>query len=301
MAEQSVYAFVVLQYRSFSFTEACVDSVLALADEKRRVKVVVVDNGSPDDSGQRAEERFAASPDVDVLRLSENVGFSVGNNAGYEHAVKAWGPRAVLVINNDTEIRQPDFLERLDRDLAEETYYVIGPDIYVERKGLHQSPTKDHAPTRQELQKQADTIDAPGYDRTIRRIALKEGRGPLSAAYRVYLGVRYPTSASSDGSPLWEQRSVDSMLHGAALIFTDRFIATGQLPFEPVVFLYLEEEILARRCQMNGWPVLYDPELQVIHYDDGSTDQSYRSALAKIRFIVENRRKSLDVALGLYD
>jgi GT2 family glycosyltransferase len=68
-------------------------------------KAMVVDNGSRDGSVEAIRERF---PDLEVIALPENLGFTGGNNVGIRAAL-ARGARAVLLLNNDTRVAG-DFL-----------------------------------------------------------------------------------------------------------------------------------------------------------------------------------------------
>ena len=68
-------------------------------------EVVVVDNGSTDDSVALVARDF---PEVRVLSLDENLGFSAAVNAG----IKASNAEYVALLNNDTEVR-PGWLEAL--------------------------------------------------------------------------------------------------------------------------------------------------------------------------------------------
>ena len=62
--------------------------------------VVVVDNGSSDDSVRRINDAF---PDVPILETSTNLGFARGNNIGMRFALKS-GAAYILVLNNDTTL-----------------------------------------------------------------------------------------------------------------------------------------------------------------------------------------------------
>src|SRR5690606_24696788 len=84
-------------------TIACLESLHAAALGGARV--LVVDNGSRDDSVARLRARF---PDQEILALPENRGYAGGNNAGIAHALAA-GARAVLLLNNDAVVAA-DFL-----------------------------------------------------------------------------------------------------------------------------------------------------------------------------------------------
>lgn len=62
----------------------------------RDFETILVDNGSTDGSVQYVRERF---PEVRLLALKENLGFTGGNIAGYEAAAG----NLIVLLNNDTE------------------------------------------------------------------------------------------------------------------------------------------------------------------------------------------------------
>jgi len=76
----------------------------SLAAQTRRCdEIIVVDNGSTDDSAESAERAGAK-----VLRLGRNMGFAAAVNRGIEAAGTDW----VAILNNDVTL-EPDWLEKL--------------------------------------------------------------------------------------------------------------------------------------------------------------------------------------------
>ena len=73
--------------------------------DKPRTEVIVVDNGSEDDSPDMVAERF---PEVKLLRNEANEGFARGCNQGMRVARGG----CVLLLNTDTEVA-PDAIRRL--------------------------------------------------------------------------------------------------------------------------------------------------------------------------------------------
>jgi GT2 family glycosyltransferase len=71
--------------------------------------VVVVDNASQDNSAEMLQQEF---PSVHVIRNSANMGFSIANNQGIRYALVK-GSKYVLLLNNDVEITDPDWLQKL--------------------------------------------------------------------------------------------------------------------------------------------------------------------------------------------
>jgi len=72
--------------------------------------VIVVDNRSLDGSVDMMKQSF---PWVDVVALDKNYGFSIGNNKGIVYALRKYDPQYVLLLNNDTEIVQTDWLNKM--------------------------------------------------------------------------------------------------------------------------------------------------------------------------------------------
>ncbi len=86
---------VVLNWNNAADTLVCLTSLAALI--YAAYDVLVVDNGSTDDSVARIRAWF---PDTPILETGANLGYAGGNNAGIRRAL-ARGADYVLVLNND--------------------------------------------------------------------------------------------------------------------------------------------------------------------------------------------------------
>ena len=86
--------------------------------------MLLVDNGSPDGSGDRLHSRF---PDVPYLQTGSNAGYAGGNNRGMEWALDR-GAHFVFVVNNDTVV-DPDCVSRLVAAAVETGAAVVAPQI----------------------------------------------------------------------------------------------------------------------------------------------------------------------------
>ncbi len=95
-------AAVVVHYRDAAATLRCVAS---LRQQQQPLAIVVVDNQSPDASGEEVLQKLAGSPDVLPVRSPHNAGFGAGCNLGIDRALAAWPDIAhVLLINPDAEL-----------------------------------------------------------------------------------------------------------------------------------------------------------------------------------------------------
>jgi len=69
-----------------------------LASDYRALDILLVDNGSTDDSFKHLKESF---PEIEFLQTGDNLGYAGGNNRGIKRAL-AHDPKYILILNNDT-------------------------------------------------------------------------------------------------------------------------------------------------------------------------------------------------------
>lgn len=89
--------FVILHYMTPEYTKKCVESIQCRLDTKK-YKIIIVDNASPDKSGQMLATLYKSSEDVDVVLLEENCGFAKGNNIGIKLSCEKYNPKFVMWI-----------------------------------------------------------------------------------------------------------------------------------------------------------------------------------------------------------
>lgn len=99
---------VVLNWNGADDTLACMNSLESLSYPN--FQVIVVDNGSTDDSLGKLRAYSSPFPLV-LLETGQNLGYAGGNNVGTRHALEH-GADFVLLLNNDTTVAS-DLLEQL--------------------------------------------------------------------------------------------------------------------------------------------------------------------------------------------
>jgi hypothetical protein len=102
----STVALVVLNWNNAEDTLRCLASLEHLTYPD--YEIVVVDNGSSDDS---APQIRAAYPAVTLIETGANLGYAGGNNVGIRYTLEH-GAQFVCILNNDI-IVEPMFLEPL--------------------------------------------------------------------------------------------------------------------------------------------------------------------------------------------
>jgi len=113
---------IVLNWNGKDDTLECLKSLKDLSYPN--YEVLVVDNGSSDDSVSAIHQAF---PEITLIETGENLGFAEGNSVGIRNASDA---DYILLLNNDT-IVDSDFLGQLVQ-VAEsnDKIGIVGPKIY---------------------------------------------------------------------------------------------------------------------------------------------------------------------------
>lgn len=266
-------AYVVLHYLAGTETMECVRSILKSAEGSlHQTCVIVVDNGSPNDSFTMLQDSFSGEDRVVLLQSRENLGFARGNNLGFHYAKHEWKADFIVMLNNDTLVEQQDFNDVLVRKFEETHYAVLGPDI-VTADGFHQNPGSKQSWSDGELlvyrmkKRVRILISYLNLDKAV--------SGAVKAAKEVYRRDALPGDLEN------------TILHGACLIFSPVFIER----FEGLcdrTFLYWEEDILKLQADCWGFLMLYSSELRVYHKEDVATNMTAGSSGQKSRRYYKN-------------
>ena len=125
-------AVVLINWNGAADTLATLASLDGCA-EARRLRLLVVDNGSSDDSVERLR---AARPGIELIETGKNLGFAGGNQVGIAKALEDPEVAWILLLNTDVEV-DPEFLSPLLEACADGQVGAAGPLIfYYERRDL---------------------------------------------------------------------------------------------------------------------------------------------------------------------
>jgi GT2 family glycosyltransferase len=128
---------VIVNWNGWRDTLECLASVRE--QEYDHLQIVVVDNGSTDDSVERIRSAF---PEVRLIETGKNLGYSGGCNEGLRVAL-AGNSQFVWLLNNDT-ICPPDTLRKLvRRAIASPEAGLVGTVLYYAHVGRWKNPTMD--------------------------------------------------------------------------------------------------------------------------------------------------------------
>lgn len=291
-----MFVFVILHYLAEEMTSQCIESLEDTFD-LAKIRIVVVDNGSGNGSGERLKEQFESEV-CHIILSHENQGFARGNNNGYRYAKETWDPEFILVMNNDVIIRDREFLNKVSRIYDETGFFVCGPDILAVKTGQHQNPLNKPQLTEEQVNGLLADMD---YRRTHNTKYYTDAiKSKLIIRTRLR---RFKRRILHQKEPVIfvDERKENTPLHGACFIFSSKFIEKEQEAFDSRTFLYFEEEILFVKCIQKGYRVIYDPSIQIHHYEDVSTDaslgtkKSIKSMVEKRKFLDRHQYDSLQV------
>lgn len=232
-------AVIIVNWNGKDDTVVCLDSLKQMDTRRVDIELVVVDNGSTNDS---VKVISAKHPQVTLLATGKNLGFTGGSNIGIRHAVSR-GAEFVWLLNNDT-IVHPDALQLVDA-FDYDSVGVAGSKIYF----------------------------APGHEYHKERYAKSE-RGKIfwyagglvdwDNLYASHRGVDEVDRGQFDveidtpfvtGCSLMIRRSVIEKIG----LLDDRF------------FAYLEDVDYSLRARSAGWRVMYYPKSMLWHVNAGSS------------------------------
>jgi|YelNatPaOPRAMG01_1025707.scaffolds.fasta_scaffold15120_3 GT2 family glycosyltransferase len=108
---------VILNYNGMKFLEPCITSLLKSSYDD--FEILVVDNGSKDDSVNFLRRRFPNEPKLRIIALGKNYGFAMGNNIGYIYT----NPKSkfIFFLNNDTEVDK-DCIKNIVKKMEEDEF-----------------------------------------------------------------------------------------------------------------------------------------------------------------------------------
>ena len=101
---------VVLNYNNFEDTLICIESILVQMSVD--VKLVVVDNGSTNNSFEIIKKAFGEKENVIVLKNKTNLGYAKGNNQGIKQ-LRDMGISYIFIANSDLKFESTTIFKEL--------------------------------------------------------------------------------------------------------------------------------------------------------------------------------------------
>lgn len=116
---------VVLNWNQFNLTFECIKSIMA--SEGVNFKLILVDNGSNDDSSDRIFDCF---PNIQLIKIKKNRGFAYGCNYGLEYALKKHSESNIIFVSNDTIFSKSSVSDLIHCATLDSNIGMVVPKIY---------------------------------------------------------------------------------------------------------------------------------------------------------------------------
>lgn len=246
-------AFVILHYNNMDDTLVCIQSIGQL-NNSSEYEIVIVDNASPNGSGKDLKEKYEGQEHIHVILSEKNLGFSEGNNLGFQFVKEHFKAQFVVVCNNDVEFPDLDFGKKIEEIYHKTPFHVLGPDIYNPHQNYHQSPQGKTSPT---------------YIRAVSTWAMNRLAYTFYPIYWPLFGKKQIQHLASmtNADPDWDKPQDQVPVQGACIIFSSDFVEAEDKAFMPDTFLYYEEYLLYNRCNKKGYAMIYRPQIQIVHHE----------------------------------
>ena len=244
--------FVCTNYNNSHFTRAAVESLIRGCGA---CPIIVVDNGSGQDSIRALEELERSHENVTLVFSDKNVGYFRGLNIGIRAMREAYPAMGHIVVGNNDLVFPADFCDRI-RECAAcfERSAVVSPDV-VTLDGVHQNPhVIESISWMRELL----------YDLYYTSYALARSIRWLSRVTRRFTD-RADESHWDVSGPIYQG-------HGSCYVLGPLFFDNFDELWAPS-FLMGEEWFLSKQLKDVGMQVYYEPRIRVEHRCHGAVGQ----------------------------
>jgi GT2 family glycosyltransferase len=227
---------IVINYKTKELTLQTLASVFKAQPPPNKLEVILVDNGSQDDTPQAVRKKF---PRVKLILSPTNLGFAAGNNLGLRQAKG----RYLLLLNSDTLVQSDTFVKMV--------------------KFMDSSPRVGLATCRVELKNgQLDPASHRGFPTPWAGLTYHLGLEKLFPRSKLF------AQYHQGWKDLKTIHEIDSPV--GAFYFLRRQ-ALQQVGFlDEAFFMYGEDLDLAYRLKQAGWQVVYTPITRITHLKGAS-------------------------------
>lgn len=254
-------AIIVLNWNKPKLTIETVNSLLKISHKNFSYQIIIVDNGSDDDSISQFNKLYSSSANIKVISTGINEGYVSGNNFGINYALKNKFDY-FLIINNDVFVKK-DFLQLLVNFLEKNSQYgLVGPKIYF----------------------------APGYEFHQNRYQKNElGKVIWSAGGQIDWNNVIGSNVGVDEVDYGQfNQNNDQLDFISGCCFLIRRSVVEKIGVFENYFMYLEDVDFCLKAKQNGFKIMYYPQSVIWHLNAGSSGSG--SSLHDY-FLTRNRLK----------
>ena len=263
----STFAFVILHYNTVDDTCACISSIRKNI-KGAEYKIVIVDNGSSNGTGDLLAKKFCKDDDIILLQSKENVGFARGNNIGYEYAKKWLKVEFIVLLNSDTELLDNTFVSLVDSEYKQSNFAVLGPKVMWRDGYLGSNPQRNTVVKAKEC--------------IIFNIIILWYLFLNCVCLDKFWKAHFARSRHHEGLS-HDIRQENVQLHGCFWVFSPIYVNMYDGLF-PGTFLYREEEFLFFRLRQSNLKSVFLPDITILHKCGGATKNAIPQSRKRRRF-----------------
>ncbi len=249
-------SIIIVNWNGRRYLESCLGSLKELFYPKNKIKIILVDNGSTDDSITWTNQNF---PSVRILQNKTNLGFAKANNIGIIEALKDPNIKYLITLNNDTEVDK-NWLKNLVNFM--EKNKTVGIAVGKMLQNYHR-----------------DMIDSAGdfFSRNTYRVVNRGSNEKDIGQYNLAMEVLSACAAAS----IFRRKTLEEVRVDNEF-FDEDFIS------------YIEDVDLNIRARLKNWMCFYVPDAIVYHVGSGTSSKvskgykEYLSRRNRILFAIKN-------------
>lgn len=255
-------SIVVPVFNRCALTQACLAGLDRCTTRALRWEVVVVDNGSSDETPAMLREASARFDWLRVISNEENLGFAKACN----QAVRASAAEAILFLNNDVEPR-PGWLEPMFRTLhCDPRIGAVGarllfPDRTIQHAGVYLA---DHRPAGD----------------------------PFVAIHNYY-------RLDENAPQALDRRVYPALTAACLLVRRGAFDDAGG--FDEEYWNGYEDVDFCLALGERGWLCVYEPQSVLVHHESQSGPERFRKASDNVRRLHDKWRARVPVNCILHE
>ena len=225
---------VILNWNRLGDTLECLESVRSLNTDGIDLNILVVDNGSTDDS----TEKLKSIKDIKLISNKCNLGYAAGNNVGIRYALES-GADYVIVLNNDTILEKNCFSGLVKTAEDNQSLGALSPKIYF-AKGYEFQKNK---------YKERELGKVIWY------------AGGVIDWKNVYGNGRGVDEVDKDVS---DKTTETDYATGTCILLTKEALKRVGM-FDERYYMYYEDTDLSQRLKRGGFGVVYVPSANIWH------------------------------------
>jgi len=280
-----IFSFVILHYNVIAETITCVNSIKERT--QHRVNIIIVDNASPNGTGNKLQQIYKDDNEVTVILNNQNLGFAKGNNVGIHYAKDTLNSDFVIVLNNDTYLVQNNFIDVIVNEWNYSHFAVMGPKIHT-LKNINQNPVPGMLSTTALINKEIRKC-------IYKLIRVYLGIDNLFEFFKKYIKDLYKSKKVNQKKSFTQDERLENIkLHGCCYVFSPVFFEHFH-GFDSRTFMYAEEDILYAHVTKKKLLTVYNPDLEIFHAEMSATKSSSKNLKKMKIFRCKECIKSLNI------